>query len=104
MKINEQLKTLAKHYWNEKWYWAYTSSSVDETTYVFNTLDEARDHAIKNGEFDEICGKDYFIEHDEKLFFEARMDELKDYSPLVFCPMCEVKHENNTFCQMPAWN
>ena len=21
----------------------------------------------------------------------------------VYCPMCEVLHENNTFCQIPGW-
>ncbi len=65
-----------------KWYWAYTASSTkDETTYIFNTLDEARDHAIAKGEFDEICGKDAFCAHDENLFFEVREDDLHEYMP-----------------------
>lgn len=21
----------------------------------------------------------------------------------VFCPMCEIWHENNTLCQIPGW-
>ncbi len=59
-----------------KWYWAYTSSCVNQILYTFNTLDEARDHAIANGEFDEVCGKDAFMAHEENLFFEIREDEI----------------------------
>ena len=64
-----------------KWYWAYTTPSIDGVTYLFNTLDEARDHAIAHGEFDEICGKDAFCAHDENLFFEVREDDLHEYMP-----------------------
>jgi hypothetical protein len=67
-----------------KWYWAYTSTAVDGVTHVFETLEQARDHAIANGEFDEICGKDQFVEHDENLIFEVREDELEDYAPILF--------------------
>jgi hypothetical protein len=65
-----------------QWYWSYTSTGIDGITYIFETLDQARDHAIAHGEFDEICGKDNFIAHDENLFFEIREDELEEYSPL----------------------
>jgi hypothetical protein len=65
-----------------KWYWAYTSPSIDGITYLFKSLDDAREHAIAHGEFDDIHGKDAFVEYDERLFFEVREDELEDYLPL----------------------
>lgn len=65
-----------------EWYLGYTSTSIDGTTYIFKTLDEARDHAIAHGEFDEICGKDNFMSHEENLFFEVREDDLAEYSPV----------------------
>lgn len=65
-----------------KWFWAYTSPSIDGKTYIFNTLDEARDHAIAKGEFDDLCGKDAFMAYEENLFFEVCEDELEEYSPV----------------------
>lgn len=60
------------------WFWGYENN---ETFYFFNCIDEARDHAIKAGMFDEICGKDAYMDFDENLFFEASENELKDYTP-----------------------
>ncbi len=31
----------------------------------------------------------------------TKMQPLSDNQGLVFCPMCEILHENNTLCQMP---
>lgn len=70
---------------SKKWYWGYISSSIEGTTYIFETLDEARDHAILHNEFDEICGKDNFMAHEESLFFEVCEDELEDYAPYTIC-------------------
>jgi hypothetical protein len=66
-----------------KWYWAYTSPSIDGTTYVFNTEDEALDHAISNGEFDEVF-KDNWPDKQNELLFELGEDELPDYLPIQF--------------------
>lgn len=64
-----------------KWYWAYENNNF---VWLFNTLDEARDHAIyKTGMFDEICGKDAFIAYDEELFFEVSENELEHYQPYL---------------------
>jgi hypothetical protein len=67
-----------------KWYWAYTSSYVDGTTFIFNTYDETLNHAIANGEFEEIYGKDAFIDYEQELLFEVGEDELEEYSPIKF--------------------
>jgi hypothetical protein len=67
-----------------KWYWAYEESGIDNKIFLFDTLDEARDHAIKKGEFDEISCKDSMIEHEENLFFEICENDLENYSNLQF--------------------
>lgn len=64
-----------------KLYWAYTSPSIDGTTYVFNTENEALDHAIANGEFDEVF-KDHLPDKQNELLFEVREDDLEEYTPI----------------------
>jgi len=63
-----------------QWYWAYENSPI---TQIFYTLEEARDHAIKTGMFDEICGKDAMIAYEEELFFELSECELEEYQPYL---------------------
>jgi len=65
---------------NTKWYWAY---SYNDFTYLFNSLEEARDHAVEQGLFDEICGKDAMMAFDEELFFETQEEDLKDEKYLI---------------------
>lgn len=60
---------------NKKWYWAYTDNGM---TYLFNSHEEALDHAVGQGIFDEICGKDAMMAFDEALFFEISEDELEE--------------------------
>lgn len=72
----------------KKWYWAYTN---DPMTWIFDTIEEARDHAIEQGMFDEICGKDAMIDFEEQLLFELSEDELKDYLPFFMAAKSEVQ-------------
>lgn len=63
-----------------KWYWAYENNNF---VWMFNSLEEARDHATKHGMFDDICGKDAYMEFDENLFFEVSENEREDYQPYL---------------------
>lgn len=59
---------------------------------VFSTLEAAEDYLMRN--YPEHCGtKDATMDFCENMIIEV-----------VYCPMCEIIHENNTLCQMPAWN
>lgn len=68
-----------------KWYWAYESHK----TFVFDTYEQAFEHASEHGEFDEICGKESMMEYENELFFEVLEEELKEYSNVEF-PCREV--------------
>lgn len=63
-----------------KWYWGYNDRGF---TWLFNSLEEARDHAVGQGIFDEITGKDAMMAFDEELFFEVLEDDLEDYQPYL---------------------
>lgn len=76
----------------KQWYWAYSDGIV---TWLFNSIDEARERAIKQGMFDEICGKDAYMDFDEQLFFEVSESDLKDCQPFLFAPKAEVQNGIN---------
>jgi len=63
-----------------KWYWAYNN---DPITWIFKSLDEARDRTEKRGMFDEIYGKDAMMAYDEELFFEVSENEIEVYQPCL---------------------
>lgn len=67
-----------------KWYWAYTESGLSTRTFLFDTREDALNHAIKHGEFDEVSNKDYFIAHEENLLFELAENDTPDYEPFEF--------------------
>ena len=73
----------------KQWYWAYTN---DPITWIFDTIEEARDHAIEMGMFDDICGKDAYMDFEEQLLFELSEDELTEYSPYLFAPTKTVEN------------
>ena len=61
-----------------KWYWGYNDQ---DTTFLFHSLEEARDHAVGQGIFDEITGKDAMMAFEEELFFEISISELEEVQP-----------------------
>ena len=75
------------------WYWAYDNNPI---TWIFNTLEEARHHAIKTGMFDEICGKDAMMAYDEELFFELVEYELEDYYPYLIIERARKRHDTKS--------
>lgn len=36
-----------------------------------------------------------------QFYTEAQIQDIEN--EVIYCPMCEATHENNTFCQCPGW-
>ncbi len=63
-----------------KTYWGYNDCG---TTYLFNSFEEALDHAVGHGVFDEVVGRDAIMALEEALFFEVSEDKLEDHEPYL---------------------
>lgn len=66
---------------NEKWYTCY--EDYKGVTLAFKTYDEAMEHAMRSGVFEEICGKDNFEKFQENLFFDVEESELHEHVPYM---------------------
>jgi hypothetical protein len=65
---------------SSKWYLAYESTRSG-ITYISEDYVTTLEHAIEHGEFDEISGKENFMDHEQNLFFEVSEEDLKDVIP-----------------------
>lgn len=98
---------------NNKWYWSYTDDRnrwvIDEAnsipgmykaykyvqnispTYIFDTYDEAFEHADIHDWFVGACGADIIHEIAEKTFFQLQEKEFNEYMPYKLISMNKEK-------------